>query len=130
MFPARTFFIPPQFGTWIYELDREVTAHRLAVVQLFRSHFGDDPALVHDVAVPGHGPDHLQVLLHEHDGDARGAVEFDDDPRDFLDDVRLDALRWFIQQDQRGAPDHPPADGELLLLAARHGAGPLLPPFP
>ena len=47
--------------------------------------------------------------------------------RDLLDDRGLDALRGLVEQDQRRAADQHAADGKLLLLAARHGAGALLP---
>ena len=54
------------------------------------------------------------------------AVEVDDDAADLLHDRGLDALRRLVEQDHLGAADQHAADGELLLLAARHGAGALV----
>ena len=43
----------------------------VAVVQLMRIELRDDAALVHHVAALRDGPDQVEVLLDEDDGDAR-----------------------------------------------------------
>src|SRR5690606_27092136 len=49
-----------------------------------------------------------------------------DDVEDLRDDQRRQAQRGFVQQQQRRLGHQRPADGQHLLLAARHGACPLV----
>src|SRR5258705_721766 len=108
---------------------REMPAHDLAIVEVCRRQRGDDPSLVHDIAALRHGADHVEILLDENDGDVGLAIKVHDGAGDILDNRRLDAFRWFVEQDQRRVADHDAPDRQLLLLAAGQRSGLLGAPF-
>src|ERR1043166_2361053 len=78
--------------------DREVAAHFRLVVERRAIEARDNAALVHHVAALRHGTNHVEILLDQDDCDAGGAVELDHVAGDVLDDIRLDAFGWLVEQ--------------------------------
>jgi hypothetical protein len=68
-------------------------------------------------------------LFDKHDRQADCSIQFNDDPRNVLHDRRLNAFRGFVEQQEDRLADQHPANGELLLLAARKRTGRLSAPL-
>jgi hypothetical protein len=60
----------------------------------------------------------VQVLLHQQDGQADFSVEALDRVLDLVDDRRLDTFGRLVEEQQPGASDEGPGDGQLLTLTA------------
>src|SRR5579859_4683465 len=92
------------------------------LVQVRDGAFRDNRAAVHDVKAVGHAQAEIQILLHEQDAD----LPFLPDPyerlADLINDVRLDAFRGLVEDEDLGIAEHGAGDGELLLLAAAENA--------
>ncbi len=63
----------------------------------------------------------LHILLDQQDGDAR-LGEIEDNMEDLLDDLRREAERGFVQHQKLRLGHQRAADGQHLLLTARHAA--------
>ncbi|KAI3478981.1 hypothetical protein L1887_59004 [Cichorium endivia] len=81
-------------------------------------------AVFQHVAAVGNLQGAVGVLFHQKHGDALGADGLDD-LEDLRNDQRRQAQRGLVQQQQARAAHQRAADGQHLLLAARHGAGAL-----
>ena len=81
-----------------------------------------DPALDEDHGAVGDGESGAHVLLDEHDGDA-GAVDRLQAVEDLADDLRRQAGRGLVEDQDRGLDDQRAGDGKHLALAAGERAG-------
>lgn len=75
------------------------------------------PAALHDEKAVGERPCEVQVLLDDQDGSAQFLAYSHQRIFDMLDDVGLDALGRFIEQEQIGLAGQSAANRQLLLLA-------------
>src|SRR6266508_2569772 len=64
-------------------------------------------------------PGEAQLLLHQKQGDARCAVEREQDVADLVHEIRLNAFGGLVQNQQRRLEHQRPPNRELLLLPAR-----------
>ncbi len=79
------------------------------------------PARVQEIGVITAFQRELHVLFDKQDGDP-GFRKIENDVEDLVDDFRCKAKRRFVQHQQLRFGHQRPADGEHLLLAARHPA--------
>ena len=86
------------------------------IVQFGSRAFGHDAPPIHDVKTIGHLPNEIDVLLDQEHGEIAFLDEGTNDLADLSDDVGLDALGRFIENENRGMGDKSPGNGELLLL--------------
>ena len=66
----------------------------------------------------------VEILLDQHDGHFALIRQKLDHPSDLLDDIGLDALGRFVEEQKFRPRDQRPGDGQLLLLPSREVAAP------
>src|SRR5206468_8296177 len=94
--------------------------------ELRRRALGHDPPLLEDVGAGRDGEGLRDVLLDQQDRDALG-VDPGDDLEDLVDDLRRQAERGLVEQQEARHRHQRPPDRDHLLLAARERAGELSP---
>ena len=73
---------------------------------------------IHDVESITEFTDKIQVLLDQDNGHPGLGGQVLEDPTDLLDNIGLNPLGGFVQQQDLGITDQRPGDGQLLLLSA------------
>ena len=92
------------------------------VVRVGRRHRQADLAVGHQVRAVGERHGALRALLDEQHGDA-ALADLGERLEDHVDDLRREAERGLVEQQDVGPGDERARDRELLLLAAREHAG-------
>ena len=88
------------------------------VGQFRRFALPDDRAPVHHVEIVPDAAHEFEILLRQQNRRTALALDVADDVANLLDDVRLDPLARFVEQEQFRLRRQRPREGELLLLAA------------
>src|SRR2546428_6681908 len=89
----------------------------------------DDPTHLEDVRARGMRQGEVGVLLHDEDRHPVLLLHACECFEDLLHDQGCEAERWFVEQEELRSRHHRAPEREHLLLAARHRAGLLVPPF-
>src|SRR3954466_4769812 len=103
---------------WTYRSDRQEAGDR-RFVDMLAAVGVHDPAALHDEDAVGDVEDEAQHLLADDDAEIADAADVAQQPRDILDDRRLDAFGRLVEQQDLRIARQRPRDRQLLLLAAR-----------
>src|SRR3954454_16677646 len=104
---------------WRPETSDGKPASYIRFVEFLAPAFGDDCAAVHYGDAVRQITREVEILLDEQNGQPAALAQQANDPRDFLDDARLDALGRLVEHKQARPRDQRAGDRKLLLLSAR-----------
>src|SRR5580704_961569 len=100
-----------------WALDRHGALQRL-FVQVVAVARIDDSAAIHYGKMVAEFTGKVEILLNQYNGDLAERAQIADGPTDILDDRRLDAFSWFVEQQKPRLHHQCAADRQLLLLTA------------
>src|SRR5882672_8438905 len=83
----------------------------------------DDPSVIDHQKSVAEPTRHLDMLFRQQKRDAELLVQRQQRVANLMDDIRLDTLGWFIEQQHLGTDGERACDRELLLLPAGQQAG-------
>ena len=83
----------------------------LRVRQIGSAGFGDDGTALHDQHPVGESGEEVEVLFDEQDGQLLRLADVFQDGDELLDDGRLDAFCWLVEQDHDGVGDEATSEG-------------------
>src|SRR3954452_13003451 len=104
---------------WRPSLSDRKPASYIRLVEFVAPSFDDDRAAIHHGDAVRQIAREVEILLDQQNGQPAALAQQANDPRDFLDDARLDALGRLVEHEQTRPHYQRACDRQLLLLSSR-----------